>query len=75
MTQRLSLEEKLERRHDARVRRDEKSYAKLDAREEKAARMIGELASGKCYVFPVGGKYREGTRAELISFLLRNRYA
>jgi hypothetical protein len=27
------------------------------------------------YVFPVGGKYREGNRAELISYLIRNRHA
>jgi len=37
--------------------------------------MVGELSSGKCYVFPVGGKYREGNRADLISYLVRNNYA
>ncbi len=36
--------------------------------------MIGELASGKCYVYPVSGKYREGTRIALTDFLIRNKY-
>ena len=27
------------------------------------------------YVYPVGGRYREGTRSELIEFLIRNCYA
>jgi hypothetical protein len=68
-----------ERRAQARLSRrlasEDRYLARLTKREELADRMIGELVSGKLYVFPVGGKYREGTRAELIAFLLRNRYA
>lgn len=68
-----------EERSDARVaamhRRDEATYAKLEKREAIAYQMIGELASGKCYVYPVGGTYREGTRIDLVAFLLRNNYA
>lgn len=40
--------------------------------------MIGELCrEGKTvyYVWPQGGKYREGSVSELIAFLLRNNYA
>lgn len=48
---------------------------RLDRRETNAEKMIGELVSGKLYVYPVGGKYREGTRTDLIAFLLRNNYA
>lgn len=48
---------------------------RLERREAAADRMVGELISGKLYVYPVGGKYREGTRSELIAFLIRNNYA
>ncbi len=70
---------KEERRAQARLNRrfasEDRYLARLSKREELADRMIGELVSGKLYVYPVGGKYREGTRAELIAFLLRNGYA
>jgi len=39
--------------------------------------MIGELCrEGKpiFYVWPIGGRYREGTQGELADFLIRNRY-
>lgn len=68
-----------ERRAQARLNRrfasEDRYLARLSKREEMADRMIGELVSGKLYVYPVGGKYREGTRSELIAFLLRNGYA
>jgi hypothetical protein len=44
----------------------------------KAESQIGELCrEGRqvFYAFPVGGKYREGTRSALLGFLLRNNYA
>ena len=70
---------KEERRAQARLNRrfasEDRYLARLSKREEMADRMIGELVSGKLYVYPVGGKYREGNRAELIAFLLRNGYA
>lgn len=53
----------------------DKFLGRIEGREVAADTMIGELSSGKLYVYPVGGKYREGTRAELIAFLIRNRYA
>ena len=74
-----SAEIKEERRAQARLSRrlasEDRYLERLSKREELADRMIGELVSGKLYVYPVGGKYREGTRAELIAFLLRNGYA
>lgn len=74
-----SAEIKEERRAQARLSRrlasEDRYLERLSKREEIADRMIGELVSGKLYVYPVGGKYREGTRSELIAFLLRNNYA
>ena len=74
-----SAEIKEERRAQARLSRrlasEDRYLERLSKREELADRMIGELNSGKLYIYPVGGKYREGTRAELIAFLLRNGYA
>jgi len=57
------------------LERMERRDAMMARREARADQMIGELNSGKLYVYPVGGKYREGTREELIAFLIRNEYA
>lgn len=54
-----------------RLAADDRYLDKIDAAFDR----IGELSSGKCYVYPVGGKYREGSRADLIAFLVRNNYA
>jgi len=73
------FELKEERRAQARLSRrfasEDRYLARLEKREAIADQMIGELNSGKLYVYPVGGKYREGTRADLIAFLIRNNYA
>jgi hypothetical protein len=58
-----------------RLASEDRYLARMEKREAMADLMIGELNSGKLYVYPVGGKYREGTRAELIAFLIRNNYA
>ena len=47
---------------------------RIEKREATANAMVGELNSGKLYIYPAGGSYHEGTRQELIAFLLRNRY-
>lgn len=49
-----------------------------DRSYDAAEAMIGKLIrDGKevLYVMPVGGKYREGTRTDLLAFLIRNHYA
>lgn len=54
------------------------NWDELSKREDKAEEMIGQLQrEGKTvfYVWPQGGKYREGSRLELIAFLVRNNYA
>lgn len=72
---RMHDEQWFEARLNRRMASDDRYLARLEKREAKADAMIGELNSGKLYVWPVGGKYREGTRADLIAFLLRNNYA
>ncbi|MGN6701472.1 MAG: hypothetical protein ACTHKB_00735 [Burkholderiaceae bacterium] len=72
------LEKQLEARQSRRMASEDRYLARLDKREAEAETMIGELCrEGKTvfYVYPVGGRYREGTRAELVAFLLRNHYA
>lgn len=75
---RMSIDEQSDRREAARQRREAKSMERLMDREDRADRMIGELCrDGRpvFYVYPAGGQYREGTRAELVQHLLCNRYA
>ncbi len=53
------------------------SWDDLNEREDKAEEMLGQLIrDGKTvyYVWPNGGKYREGSRLDLIAFLVRNNY-
>lgn len=58
-----------------RLRHDDKMEAVMNRRETAAEAMIGKLNSGKLYIYPVGGKYREGTKHDLVAFLIRNGYA
>lgn len=71
--------DRIERQMDARQARrmaaEDRALTQIEVREAAANAMIGELNSGKLYVYPVGGKYREGTRPELTAFLLRNNHA
>ena len=71
----MNTYQQLEARQARRMAAEDRYLARIEKREAEAEKMIGELSSGKCYVFPVGGKYREGTRLELVSFLIRNNYA
>lgn len=71
----MNLYQQLNARQSRRMAAQERYLDRIEKREAEAEKMIGELSSGKCYVFPVGGKYREGTRGELVAFLIRNNYA
>jgi hypothetical protein len=71
----MNIDQQLNARQSRRMASNDRYLARLERREEAAEQMIGELSSGKCYVWPQGGKYREGTRAELVQFLIRNNYA
>lgn len=71
----MNIDQQLDGRQARRIAAGNRAAHRQDKREAKAEQMVGELASGKCYVYPVGGTYREGERAELVAFLVRNNYA
>ena len=71
----MNIHQQLEGNQARRMAAQDRFLSRIEKREDAAREMIGELASGKFYVYPVGGKYREGTRMELVSFLIRNNYA
>ena len=66
-----------ESKHAKHLRAEDRTHARLTRLENKADSRIGELCrDGEtvCYIFPAGGKYREGSRIELTNFLIRNKY-
>ena len=70
-------ERNLEARQTRRMAEESRFLDKLERLTAKAERMIGELCrEGRTvyYVFPEGGKYREGSFGELVDFLIRNHY-
>ena len=76
----MNIHQQLEGNQNRRMageRRFMSNLDKLNAREDEAEAMLGNLIrDGKTiyYIMPVGGKYREGTRLDLIAFLVRNNY-
>ena len=71
----MTIEQELDARDARRFKAEDRALARYEKRAAKAEKMIGELSSGKYYVWPVGGKYREGGYGQLVSFLIRNNYA
>ncbi|TAN57141.1 MAG: hypothetical protein EPN20_17570 [Magnetospirillum sp.] len=66
-----------EANHNRRMANEARYLDRQERLERLALPMIGELCrSGKpvLYVWPEGGKYREGTQTELVDFLIRNHY-
>ena len=57
----MDIERQLDARQSRRMKSEARYLDRLTKREIAAEAMIGELNSGKLYVFPVGGRYREGT--------------
>lgn len=71
------IETQLVARQSRRLASEDRFLDRIERRETAAHAMIGELCKeGRIvyYVYPVGGRYREGTQAELVSFLVRNNY-
>jgi hypothetical protein len=71
------IERRFDIRHNRRLLNEGKTHARLDALETKADEMVGTLVrEGRVinYIFPVGGRYMEGTRIALVAFLIRNHY-
>jgi hypothetical protein len=72
------IERQLNAREARRLKAEDRYLARMEKREAIAEKMIGTLCrDGQevYYVFPQGGRYREGSWYELISFLIRNKYA
>ena len=80
MTARKSWDEIMERKHITRMNRDDKTVDKIERLEAKALPLIGELCREGKTVYYVNchplykGKTREGTQADLLAFLIRNKY-
>ena len=78
MTLRKTFEAIIDTRTVTRDNRDYTTFLRFAKREGEAEDQIGALIrDGKTvyYVWPAGGRYREGTRSELVSYLIRNQYA
>jgi hypothetical protein len=76
--QKMNLDQQLDGIQSRRMSAQSRFLDTIDAREEAAEEMLGQIIrDGKIvyYVTQHGGKYREGTRLELVAFLIRNRYA
>lgn len=77
MTIRRTDEELIEGREIRRCKYEARYVTKLDRQIDAADEMIGELCREGRQVFYVCAKpglYREGTRSDLIAYLIRNRY-
>jgi hypothetical protein len=77
----ISIEQQLAGNHNRRMANEARMLARWDElsdREDAAEQMLGQLVrDGKVvfYAWPQGGKYREGTRLDMIAYLVRNKYA
>lgn len=72
----IDFDKFLDARETRRQKAEDKYHERMVQREEIARRQIGHLNSGKFYVYPVGGKYKESkSTSELIAYLIRNNYA
>jgi hypothetical protein len=74
----MNVHQQLEGNQNRRMANESRYLDRINAREDAAESMLGKLVrDGKevLYVWPQGGKYREGRRLELIAFLIRNNYA
>ena len=83
MNTRTQFEAQLEYKNIRRMRAEDKWLAKREKLEAKAKPFIGELnrydeKADRCftvyYVFPAGGKYKEGTYDQLVTYLARLGY-
>lgn len=77
------FERELSAKSNRRVACEDRAIRRIERREESAERLIGELCRDGRTVFYINlrdrngratGKIREGSRHDLISYLLRNRY-
>ncbi|MFH0134868.1 hypothetical protein ACGLHS_31965 [Variovorax sp. VaC1] len=74
----LDIHRQLAGNQARRMAAEDRYLERMERRELAAERQIGELVrEGRqlLYIWPQGGKYREGTRIDLVAFLIRNHYA
>lgn len=67
----------LDAKQSRRMHVENRYLSRLEKMTVAAERMIGELCRNGAtvyYVFPNGGKYREGGFIELVDYLIRNKY-
>jgi hypothetical protein len=71
-----TIDQQLDARNNRRHAAQARAEARREKREQAANAMIGELASGMFYVYPVGGQYRESAnRYDLITYLISKKFA
>jgi hypothetical protein len=70
----MDLDRYLDGMQSRRMKAEDRFLARDEKRRAEAHKMIGELLNDRFYVFPIGGKYREGTYAEMVNYLMRNRW-
>ena len=73
----IDIDRQLDARQGRRMAAQGRMLDRLDILERRAEALIGELVrAGKpaFYINLRNGKTREGSRADLIAFLVRNRY-
>lgn len=74
----MDIHQQLEASQNRRMAAEHRYLVRMEKRYDKAEQMLGELMrDGKpvFYVWPQGGKYREGKPHDLVAFLIRNNYA
>jgi hypothetical protein len=74
----MNIDQQIDARVSRRFKQEDRFLRQIERRENQAEQMIGELCrDGRTvfYVWPVTGKYKEGSRGELVSYLIRNGYA
>lgn len=75
--QATKYEASIEAKHSRRLAVEGKTETRIERLETKAGAMIGTLIrEGReiSYFFPVGGKCKEGSRYEVMAFIIRNGY-
>ncbi len=74
----LDIHRQLAGNQSRRMAAEDRYLERIERRELAAERQLGELVrDGRklLYIWPQGGKYREGSRTDLVAFLIRNHYA
>jgi hypothetical protein len=72
-----NIEQFLESRVSRRIKAGDRALTRLEKREARAEKLIGSiLRDGQevSYIYPQGGKYKEGRYFDLVAFLVRNNY-